>query len=154
MFSRPRRIGVAAVRDIFRHEKDVSVKETDPSIIRVRIGNVPDAVLRVSISNLILTPQEQYNYWLAIFKIENAPEVQSAMQELKIRTTARVAIFGVVQPAEGLPHLPGVITNVTMDQALDLVAKTFGGVVLYEFCTSSDQYEIRFANAGYIYSTN
>jgi hypothetical protein len=146
--------GVAAVRDIFRHEKEVSVKETDPGIIRVRIGSVPDAVLRVRISNLALTPEEQYNYWLAIFKIENSPEVQSAMKELKIRIPVRTVSIGIVQPADGLPHLSGVITNVTMDQALDLVAKTFGGVVLYEFCTPPDQYEIRFAIAGYIYSTN
>ena len=80
------RSGVTAVRDIFRHDKDISVKESDPGIIRVRIGNVPDAVLRVKISNLVLTPEEQYNYWLAIFKMENAPEVQSAMQDLNIRT--------------------------------------------------------------------
>jgi hypothetical protein len=46
------------------------------------------------------------------------------------------------------------MTNVTVDQALNLMAKTLGGVVLYEFCTPLDQYEIRFANAGYIYSTN
>jgi hypothetical protein len=56
------RRGVAAVRDIFRHDKVISVKEADPGIIRVRIGNVPDAVLRVKISNLVLTPEERYNY--------------------------------------------------------------------------------------------
>jgi hypothetical protein len=41
-----------------------------------------------------------------------------------------------------------------MDQALDLVAKTFRGIVLYGFCTPPDQYEIDFADAGYIYSTS
>jgi len=146
--------GVAAVRDIFRHEKDVSVKETDPGIIRIRIGSVPDAVLRVTISNLVLTPEEQYNYWLAIFKIENAPEVQSAMRDLKIRIPVRTVSIGIAQPADGLPRLPGVLTNVTMDQALDLVAKTFKGIVLYGFCTPPDQYQIDFADARYIYSTN
>jgi len=146
--------GVAAVRDIFRHEKNVSVEEAGPGIIRVRLGSVPEAVLRVRISNLVLAPEEQYNYWPAIFKIQNAPEVQSAMQKLKIRIPARPFSIGIAQPADGLPHLPGVITNVTMDQALDLVAKTFRGIVVYEFCTPPDQYEIYFANAGYIYSTN
>jgi hypothetical protein len=147
------KIGIAAVRDIFRNEKDVSVKEAGPGIIRVRIGSVSDTLLRVRISNLVLTPEEQYNYWLAIFKIENAPEVQSVMQKLKIRTPARVIGIGIMHPADGLPHLPGVITNVTMDQALDLVAKTFRGVVLYESCTPPGQYEIRFTDAGDIYST-
>jgi hypothetical protein len=145
--------GVAAFLDIFRYEKDISIKESDPGVIRVKIGSVPDAVLQVRISNLVLTPEEQYNYWLAIFKIENAPEVQSAMQELKIRIPARAFSIGIAQPADGLSHLPRVITNVTMDQALDMVAKTFRGIVLYEFCTSPGEYEIRFANAGDIYST-
>jgi hypothetical protein len=146
--------GVAAVRDIFRQARDISVTEADSGIIRVRIGSVPDAILRVRISNLALTPEEQFNYWLAIFKIENAPEVQSAMQTLKISIPPRPVSIGVVQPANGLAHLPGVIRNVTMDQALDLVAKTFRGIVLYGFCTPPDQYEIDFADAGYIYSTN
>jgi len=148
------RNGVAAVRDVFRHEKHVSVKEADPGVIRVRIGSVPDAVLRVRLSNLVLTPEEQYNYWPAIFKIQSAPEVQSTMQELKIRIPARTISIGIAQPADGLPRLPGVLTNVTVDQALDLVAKTFRGIVLYGFCTPPGQYEIDFADAGYIYSTD
>jgi|ERR1700679_592909 len=147
------KIGISAVRDIFRLEKRVSVKESDTGVIRITIGLVPDDVLRVRIASLVLTPEEQYNYWSAIFKIENAPEVQNALQQLKISATARVTSFGIVRPADGLPHLPSVFTNVTMDQALDLVAKTFGGIVLYTFCTPPDQYEIRFANAAEIYST-
>jgi hypothetical protein len=69
-------------------------------------------------------------------------------KNFKIRIPALPVSIGIGQPAEGRPHLPGVITNVTMDQALDLVAKTFRGIVLYEFCTPLDQYEIYFANAG------
>jgi hypothetical protein len=145
--------GVAAIREIFRNEKDVSVKETDSGIIRVRIGSVPDAVLRVKISNLALSPEEQYNYWLAIFKIQDAQEVRFAMQELGIRVPVRVTNMLIVQPAVGLPHLPGEIKNVTMDQALDLVAKTFKGIVVYQFCTPPAQYEIDFASASWIYST-
>jgi hypothetical protein len=75
------------------------------------------------------------------------------MQDLKIRIPPRPFSIGIAQPADGFPHLPAVITNVTMDQALDIVAKTFKGIVLYKFCTP-DQYEIYFANAGYINSTN
>jgi hypothetical protein len=104
--------------------------------------------------NLTLTPEEQFNYWLAILKIENAPEVRSGMQELEIRIAPRTVSIGIVQPANGLAHLPEVITNIPVDRALDLVAKTFRGIVLYGFCTPPDQYEIDFADAGYIYSTN
>ena len=145
--------GLAAVRDIFGHEKGISVNEADPGIIRIRIGSVPDAVLRVRIANLVLTPVEQYNYWLAIFKIQSTPEVRSAMQELMLRIPVRVVNMIITQPADGLPHLPAMITNVTADQALDLVAKTFRGIVLYQFCAPPDQFEIDFADASYIYAT-
>lgn len=47
-------------------------------------------------------------------------------------------IFGgsINVPEEGrtLPHLPASLKNVTMGQALDLVATTFGGIVMYQTC--------------------
>jgi hypothetical protein len=33
-----------------------------------------------------------------------------------------------------LPHLPASMKDLTMDRALDAVAKTFGGIVIYETC--------------------
>lgn len=147
------KVGVAAVRDIFQHVKGVSVTEREPGIIRIRIGFVPDDLLRVKISYLVLTPEEQYNYWLAIFKIQAAQEVRSAMQKLEIGPRLTINIIPVQQPIAGLTHLPAVMGSVTVDQALDSVAKTFRGVVLYQFCTSGAQYDISFASAAYIYST-
>ena len=42
--------------------------------------------------------------------------------------------------------------HVTEDEALDLVAKTFHGVTVYEFCTSGEHFDIRFADASYMLS--
>jgi hypothetical protein len=146
------KLGIAAVRDMFRHDKDVSVKETAPGIVRIRIGSVPDDILRVRIPSLALTADERYNYWLAISKIQNAPEVRSAMHKLGISTPLRF-INVLIGNVPEWPHLPSVMTNVTVDEALDLVAKTFRGVVVYEFCASRDQYEFYFVDASYIYAT-
>jgi hypothetical protein len=33
-----------------------------------------------------------------------------------------------------LPHLSASMKDLTMDRALDAVAKTFGGIVIYETC--------------------
>jgi hypothetical protein len=64
------------------------------------------------------------------------------MHELKLRPMMRVTDMILVQPAGGLPHLPGVLTDLTVDQALDVVAKTFRVIVLYGFCPSSAQYDV------------
>jgi hypothetical protein len=55
----------------------------------------------------------------------------------------------MVQPAEGLPHLPSTMTNVTMDKALDMVARTFRGVVIYGACTEPHLYRIDFTGGVY-----
>jgi hypothetical protein len=140
------KVGLAAVRNMFQHAKNTLVTGHDPGIIRIRIGSVPNDLLRVKISRLVLTSDEQYNYFLAMVQIQNEPEVRSAMQKLEISPRAVEFIMPVAPPVAGAPHLPALITNVTMDQALDLVAKTFGGVVIYEFCTSGTQFRIDFAN--------
>jgi hypothetical protein len=41
-------------------------------------------------------------------------------------------------PVEGAPHLPRLTQNLTADEALDLVATTFKGIVLYGICTLPD----------------
>jgi hypothetical protein len=132
----------AAVRSIFRNEKGVSVAEDPPGIIRVRIGRVPDAILRTPISTLSLDPIEQYNPLAAIGAIENAPEVRSAMAKLHLAVSARVINMPVEWPTEGPHHLPPELSNVTMDQALDMVARTWDYIVFYGACTEPGIYEI------------
>lgn len=41
-------------------------------------------------------------------------------------------------PIEANPHLPPSMNDVTVEQALAIVAKTFGGVVSYEECRKPD----------------
>ena len=133
---------LAAVRSIFREEKGILVAEDPVGVIRVRIGKVPDAILRTRISTLSLNPIEQYNSYSAILAIENAPEVRSAMEKLHLVVPVRPINMPVVWPADGLPHLPPELSNVTMDQALDMVARTWGSILFYGACTGPDTYEI------------
>jgi hypothetical protein len=140
--------GVAAVKSILRDEKNISVEEDDSGVIRIRIGRVPDAILHIRIPRLTLSPEEQYNAWPAIWAVQNASEVQSAMRDLHIRTPNHMINMILVRPADGLPHLPSVIADETVDQILDTIAKTFHGSILYKTCAPPDQYDIVFANAG------
>lgn len=141
--------GLAAVREIFQNDKNVSVMEGQPGIISIWIGKAPDAILQTKISLLTLKPIAQYNYSIAFVAIENSKEVRAAMLEHGLRVPSTLINDILVQPAKGLPHLPSTMTNVTMDQALDMVARTFRGVVIYGACTEPRLYKIDFTGGVY-----
>jgi hypothetical protein len=137
------------IRSLFRRDKDFSAAEDIGGVIRIRFGRVPDAILRTEISTLTLRPYEQFNPLLAIDAIVNSRDVRSAMDELHVVVPQRAINMAVLQPAEGLPHLPSEISNVTMDQAFDMIARTWSGVVLYGACRSPSMYEVSFADGGH-----
>jgi hypothetical protein len=141
--------GLAAVRDMFRNDSSVTVTENEPGIIRIWFRSVPDAILQTKISSLRLGPIPQYNPVVAIQAIENAPEVQSAMRTLGVRTLEMPINMLVGGPADGRLHIPGSMNNVTMDEALDTVARTFKGIVLYGACTQPELYTISFTGGVY-----
>ena len=129
--------GLDAVRDIFRDDKQVAVSEEPTGIIKVRVGHVPDAILRTKIPLLRLNPLQQYETTSAIYALTDAKPVQAAMRKLSLRETTSVFSIATNLPAKTAPHLPAVIKNITLDQALDLVAKTFGVIVVFGECTSA-----------------
>jgi len=136
--------GLRAVREIFAGDRDVSV-QADSDIVRITIGTVREDVLHVRIASLVLTPAQQYNYLLAVEAIEYSPEVRSAMQKLRLCTPPGTVSVAIAGSTVGLPHLPAQIRNVTVDQALDLVAQKFDVTVIYGFCASHNEYDIRIA---------
>jgi hypothetical protein len=80
----------------------------------------------------------------AIFAIEGSHEVVTAMNTHGIHRDSRPFSLFTAGPDENLPHLPEAISNVTMDQALDLVALTFGGIVEYGTCEKQPTYTVHF----------
>ena len=136
--------GLAAVREIFQYDTNIEVTEKRSGLIMVKIGNAPSGILGTKISSITFWPIERYNPQLAISAIEGSEDVRAAMRKLDIHAASRVSNQGIVMPANGLPHLLGALTKVTMDQALDLVAHTFGGIVVYAACSNSNLYTIDF----------
>jgi hypothetical protein len=138
--------GLAAVRDIFRDEAGVSVAdEAHDGIIRIVIGKVPLTILDTPIPVLTFGPSQQYTDTLAIWRITDSKEVIAAEKKLGLHIAGppmRISLG--MDPAEGLPHLPASMTNVTVDQALDTVAKTFGGIVVYGTCPDLNSYVVYF----------
>lgn len=130
--------GLAALKDIFRKEKGVTIAGGRSGISRISIGNVGYELLNTKIQVLTFTPSQRYNTEEAIVAIERTKEVQAKMRELGLQEPPTVYFGRVLEPASGLPHLPASMKNVTMDEALDGLAQTFGGLVTYGECESAD----------------
>jgi len=126
--------GLAAVREMFKNDKEVLVTEQRSGVINVMIGKAPAEVLQTRISLVTLKPLEQYNAVLAITAITKTKEVAAVMRKLRLEEPLVIAGLGIVEPEKGLPHLPPSMKDITVDQALDLVAKTFKGIVFYGAC--------------------
>lgn len=128
-------IGVAAVREIFKNAKDVTITEEPLGIIRISVGKVPTEILRTRISLLTLDREAQYDPSFAIAAIESSNEVEAAKTSLGLSEAPDAG--GLVALAEnGLPCLPASMKNITVDQALDMIAKTWGGPVIFGVCSS------------------
>ena len=128
--------GLAAVREVFRGDKDVKVTEGRAGIIRIRIGKIPDTILQTRISTLKLKSVERYDTTWALYAVEHVKEVQVNMRRVAASPVPifppLVNLMGV--PGNEPPHLPASMKDVTVDQVLDSIAKTFKGIVIYGAC--------------------
>lgn len=125
--------GVAAVREIFKNDKTVTITEEPVGIIRIWIWKVPIAILQTKLSLLTLEELGQYNPDEAIIAINHTKEMQAAMRSLGV-TPVWSASSSRALPAKELPHLPASMRNVTVEQVLDLMAKTWDGPVIFGAC--------------------
>jgi hypothetical protein len=128
-----------AVQAILRDERDVVVAEDRLGMIRITLGKVPVALLSTRITRLTFDPDARWNPDPAIWAIERTSEIQAAMRRLNIqRLPVLIDILLTRSRDNRLPHLPTSLENVTMDEALDLVARTFKQLVVYGVCTQRD----------------
>jgi hypothetical protein len=143
--------GVAAVQEMFREDKNVTIEEKPEGIVRVRIGGPNEELLQTRIANITFNSEEQYNSEWAIRAIKSTKEVAATIHNLGITGDSRPVTWLETAPDERLPHLPDSIKNVTMDEALDRVAQTFGGMVVYGTCVKQHYITIKFTGGrGYL----
>lgn len=136
-FETPRseRRGVPAMRTMLGTDvPDAIVSHGPRGILQVHVRAVTTRILGARISVLRLTPLEQYNPNLAILAIKRTKEVTAAVQRSGLRFPLEIMDMIVQQPAAGLPHLASVLNDTTADEALDSVALTFRGIVIYDEC--------------------
>lgn len=126
--------GLSAVRELFEKDSSVRVTEDKSGMIRITIGEPVPGILDTKVSVLQFSPEERYNPGLAVLAILATKEVQAAERALGLKEPFTITDMNVIQAAPGLPHLPPSVKDVTVDQALNRIAKTFGGVALYRTC--------------------
>jgi hypothetical protein len=138
--------GYGAVRLIFEGNQNVVVTENIDGIITIKMGSVRGELLHAHIHFLRLRPPAQYDPGSVIAALENTVEMQSAMDSLGLRPSSAFRIGLLQSPGSGRPHLPPVLKNFTVDQVLDLIAKTFRGIVTYGVCTQGAPRRLFFMN--------
>lgn len=131
---------LASVREIFKEDKNTSVTRSPSGMIRITLGQPPLALLETRLRSIRFTTEQAYNGWRAVGAVLNANEVGLAMKQRHLEKGIKMDVgpLAVQEQGRKLPHLPAVIKNQTMDQVLDLIAKTFGGIVIYETCAAPD----------------
>lgn len=127
--------GITAVQQIFRNDPQVTVTQDRSGMLRITIGSVSTPSLQTKIPALTLSSASQYTPMSAVVAISNALQTY-AVDHLE---RASIIIDIIVRaPEKGAPHLPPLMQNLTVDDALDSVARTFKGIVLYGACTQPD----------------
>ena len=130
--------GTDAIRQTFRDDPNVSVVQDRSGMLRITIGSVSDLVLKTRIPSLTLDRSEQYNVLSAIDKIAFTVDIYAKQNGLPFGEAPSVIDHLVGGWIDGAPHLPATMKNVTLDDALDAVARTFGGIVVYGQCARPD----------------
>lgn len=127
--------GITAVRQMFGNDPQVTVTQDRSGVLRITVGNVDSSALRTRIPTLTLNSDAQYTPLVATLTISNALLAYSPEH---LETALGTIDIIVHRPDETAPHLPPLLQNITVDDALDSVAQTFKGIVLYGACTQSD----------------
>lgn len=126
--------GLAAVRALFAGDRNVRVKNGGPHLVRVYIGSVSDTALNMRISALRLGRADRYSPDSAILAIEYNRQLCTALQKIGYSFPVAYMDFLSSLPSRNLPSLPPVMEDVTLDQVLDRIARTFNGIVIYSQC--------------------
>jgi hypothetical protein len=134
--------GIIAARQIFRNDPQVTVTQEQSGLLRITIGSVSTSILQTRIPTLTLDSDAQYSPASATDMIRFAMHTYAVEHGLDFDTAKHVIDYVVSGPAEGAPHLPPLMQNVTAGDALDTVARTFKGIVLYGTCSPPDGKEL------------
>jgi hypothetical protein len=125
--------GVAGVRRVLRDNPNVTVTRDRSGMVRIAIGNVARQLLDSDMPRLELGRDARWRGDFAVDAIRQLASDYAGQQRLPFGIApSPFRIIDVI--GEPVPQLPAALQNVTFDGALDVVARTFKGVVAYGAC--------------------
>lgn len=124
--------GIERLRAMLSRDQDTSVTQS-AGMTRIRINKVTGSILDTNLQTITLTPNQQYNPQPAIIAFANHSEIQNSLQHLNTRFALSMGGLETL-PSPNLPHLEPSMSHLTLDDALDRIARTFSGVVVYKEC--------------------
>jgi hypothetical protein len=127
--------GFDALRQIFRNDPNVNVTENSTGVVTISVGKVRPPLLTTTIPKLELDSIARYNPADVIIAAQNAVETRRAMRVLKLQPVSDPRGARAL-PLEGLPRLPPLLRNLTVDEILSKVATTWAGegMIIYGIC--------------------
>jgi hypothetical protein len=122
---------LARVSVLFAESNKINISRGRSGQLRIFVGDVSAELLATRIHRITLTPIERYNAADAIIAITQAKEIQSKLRRLNVQQPPG-ASPGLRQKADRrVRHLPASMKNLTLEEALDQVAETFGYPIIY-----------------------
>jgi len=140
---------VGAVTDMFAMDPRIGVAQDASGIVRINEAGIPRGLLNVRISRLSFSTDGMdavYNPGGALQLILNTAEVRSYIaKHHMVQPNFNMAVSGgviLVPPIPDLPHISGIVEEVTVSQVLDKVLSVFPGIWLYEECPKQGKEEV------------
>jgi hypothetical protein len=128
------RDAAVAIRDALRANEQLSVARVSRHVIVVKDAGVRNEVLDTRIRTLELN-SESWSPTMIVMIAIRSQEVQETMRQKGIKTP--ISNGGLAGGVRGL-HMPRRIENATLGEVFNAVLRKFGGIVLYDDCSSPD----------------
>jgi hypothetical protein len=138
-------LNLAAFQEMFITDKNVVVSEATSGVVSIRIGRVPEALLHTRIPKLTFYAHTDQYYPQGVFyELKMNGMVRASMKQIGVRPANYISEYLVGERLKGSAHLPSEMRDVTVEQVLDRIARTFNGVVLYGTCATPPVFLLQF----------
>jgi hypothetical protein len=135
--------GLEAIKEIYQGNENVRVALGSDGVFRIDIGAFPKRILKARLAQVSFDRDAQFDSLSAILDLMNADYFQMAEKRLKVYRPTEIVDILTSGPGPGRPHLPVTLRNMTVEQILGVMAKTWKGIALYGVsCDDPKEYDI------------
>jgi len=130
--------GLQAIREMLRANGGLTVKQTSTGVVHISAGTVEGAILKTRLHSITLDQREQYDPSEALGAMSQSQEYQSTIRNFGLFEMPVMATGPVMDPKPNAPHLARAFEGLSVDEFLDRVVRTFGGIISYGECVNPE----------------